>query len=41
MHELLRYEFEFEFEVPATYPAIAPEIQIPELDGKTGAGITR
>ena len=37
MHELLRYEFEFEFEVPATYPAIAPEIQIPELDGKTGA----
>ena len=23
-------------QVPATYPVTAPEIQIPELDGKTG-----
>ena len=35
MHELLRHEFAFEFDVPATYPATAPEIRIPELDGKT------
>lgn len=35
MHELLKYEFDFEFEIPATYPATAPEIQLPELDGKT------
>ena len=72
IHELLRYEFEFEFEVcnvsprvcgaedgnayhhllrallmhhqcnqvPATYPVTAPEIQIPELDGKTGDGLS-
>lgn len=24
-----------QFEIPATYPATAPEIEIPELDGKT------
>jgi len=35
IHSLLKYEFPFEFEVPATYPATAPEIKIPELDGKT------
>lgn len=35
VHELLKYEFDFEFEIPATYPSTAPEIQIPELDGKT------
>ena len=35
VHDLLRYEFAFEFETPATYPATAPEIRIPELDGKT------
>ena len=35
MHELLRHEFAFEFDIPATYPATAPEIRIPELDGKT------
>ena len=35
IHELLKYEFDFEFDVPATYPTTAPEIQLPELDGKT------
>lgn len=35
VHELLKYEFDFEFDIPATYPSTAPEIQIPELDGKT------
>ena len=35
IHNLLKYEFPFEFEIPATYPATAPEIKIPELDGKT------
>lgn len=35
IHSLLKYEFPIEFEIPATYPATAPEIKIPELDGKT------
>ncbi len=35
VHNLLRHEFAFEFDIPATYPATAPEIRIPELDGKT------
>lgn len=35
VHELQRYEFSFEFDVPATYPTTAPEIRIPELEGKT------
>ncbi|VDP05582.1 unnamed protein product [Soboliphyme baturini] len=34
-HELLKYEFDVEFEIPVMYPVIAPEIAIPELDGKT------
>ncbi|XP_071656565.1 ubiquitin-fold modifier-conjugating enzyme 1 isoform X1 [Patagioenas fasciata] len=35
IHELLKYEFGIEFDIPVTYPATAPEIAIPELDGKT------
>ncbi|CAG0922064.1 unnamed protein product [Notodromas monacha] len=35
VHELLKYEFDVEFDIPVTYPATAPEIAIPELDGKT------
>ncbi|KAH8327038.1 hypothetical protein KR074_001072 [Drosophila pseudoananassae] len=35
MHELLRYEFDVEFDIPVTYPTTAPEIALPELDGKT------
>ncbi|NWJ00970.1 UFC1 enzyme, partial [Crypturellus undulatus] len=35
IHELLKYEFAIEFDIPVTYPGTAPEIAIPELDGKT------
>jgi len=35
IHELLKYEFDVEFDIPVLYPTIAPEIAIPELDGKT------
>uniref|UniRef100_A0A8C2APV5 Ubiquitin-fold modifier-conjugating enzyme 1 n=1 Tax=Cyprinus carpio TaxID=7962 RepID=A0A8C2APV5_CYPCA len=35
IHELLKYEFDMEFDIPVTYPATAPEVAIPELDGKT------
>ena len=34
-HEMLKYEFDVEFDIPVTYPATAPEIALPELDGKT------
>ncbi|GIY73881.1 ubiquitin-fold modifier-conjugating enzyme 1 [Caerostris extrusa] len=35
IHELMKYEFAIEFDIPVTYPTTAPEIAIPELDGKT------
>ncbi|XP_055704478.1 ubiquitin-fold modifier-conjugating enzyme 1 [Phlebotomus papatasi] len=35
IHNLLKYEFDVEFDIPVTYPATAPEIALPELDGKT------
>nr|XP_012145555.1 PREDICTED: ubiquitin-fold modifier-conjugating enzyme 1 isoform X2 [Megachile rotundata] len=35
IHNLLKYEFEIEFDIPVTYPTTAPEIALPELDGKT------
>ncbi|XP_076162603.1 ubiquitin-fold modifier conjugating enzyme 1 isoform X2 [Ptiloglossa arizonensis] len=35
IHNLLKYEFEIEFDIPVTYPITAPEIALPELDGKT------
>ncbi|XP_028910997.1 ubiquitin-fold modifier-conjugating enzyme 1 [Ornithorhynchus anatinus] len=35
IHDLLKYEFDLEFDIPVTYPGTAPEIAIPELDGKT------
>lgn len=35
IHELLKYEFEIEFDIPVTYPTTAPEIALPFLDGKT------
>ena len=35
VHELLKYEFDLEFDIPVTYPQTAPELQLPELDGKT------
>ncbi len=31
----VKYEFGICFDIPVTYPATAPEIKIPELDGKT------
>ncbi|KAG8507191.1 Ubiquitin-fold modifier-conjugating enzyme 1 [Galemys pyrenaicus] len=34
-HDLLKYEFDIEFYIPITYPTTAPEIAVPELDGKT------
>ncbi|KAH1011043.1 hypothetical protein HUJ04_000487 [Dendroctonus ponderosae] len=34
-HEQLKYEFDVEFDIPVTYPTTAPEIALPELDGKT------
>ena len=34
VHNLIKYEFDWQFEIPATYPATAPEIELPELDGK-------
>mmetsp|Transcript_29875 Transcript_29875/g.75177 ORF Transcript_29875/g.75177 Transcript_29875/m.75177 type:complete len:161 (-) Transcript_29875:138-620(-) len=35
IYQMQKYEFDFEFELPVTYPTTAPEIMIPELDGKT------
>ncbi|WZN60836.1 ubiquitin-fold modifier-conjugating enzyme 1 [Chloropicon roscoffensis] len=35
IHNLLKYEFDLEFDIPVTYPMTSPEIQLPELDGKT------
>lgn len=35
VHNLIKYEFDFQFDIPATYPAVAPEIELPELEGKT------
>jgi ufm1-conjugating enzyme 1 len=35
VHELIKYEFKVQFDIPVTYPATAPEIEIPELEGKT------
>nr|QBH72958.1 ubiquitin-fold modifier-conjugating enzyme 1 [Encarsia formosa] len=35
IHNLMKYEFDVEFDIPVTYPTTAPEIALPELDGKT------
>mmetsp|Transcript_16647 Transcript_16647/g.28850 ORF Transcript_16647/g.28850 Transcript_16647/m.28850 type:complete len:172 (-) Transcript_16647:292-807(-) len=35
IHNLVRYEFDLQFDIPVTYPETAPEIELPELDGKT------
>lgn len=35
IHDLMKYEFDIEFDIPVTYPATAPEVALPELDGKT------
>lgn len=35
IQNFLKYEFDIEFDIPVTYPSTAPEIALPELDGKT------
>ena len=35
IHELVRYEFELVFDIPATYPETPVELTLPELDGKS------
>lgn len=35
IHDLLNYESDMKFDIPITYPTIAPEIIAPELSGKT------
>ena len=35
VHNLLKYEFDLQFDIPVTYPATAPELELPEIDGKT------
>ncbi|KVI06816.1 Ubiquitin-conjugating enzyme/RWD-like protein [Cynara cardunculus var. scolymus] len=35
VHNLLKYEFDLQFDIPVTYPATAPELELPQLDGKT------
>lgn len=34
-YDQIRYEFQLEFEIPVTYPAAAPELKLPELEGLT------
>ena len=35
MHNLVRYEFDLHFEIPAAYPSAPMDLELPELDGKT------
>ena len=35
MHEMKKYEFDLEFDLPVAYPQAPPELALPELDGKT------
>ena len=35
IHEYVKYEFDLQFEIPATYPATPIEMELPQLDGKT------
>lgn len=35
MHNLSKYEFDLQFEIPATYPSTPIELELPQLDGKT------
>ena len=35
MLNLVRYEFDLQFEIPAAYPASPMDLELPELDGKT------
>ncbi|EKX41075.1 hypothetical protein GUITHDRAFT_74934, partial [Guillardia theta CCMP2712] len=35
IYEMKKYEFDLKFDIPVSYPATAPELMLPELDGKT------
>ena len=35
VYEMVKYEFDLEFEIPATYPLAPIQMCLPELDGKT------
>lgn len=35
VHNLLKYEFDLQFDVPVTYPTTPMELELPELEGKT------
>ena len=34
IHNMLKYDFDLQFEIPATYPQTAIELELPELEGK-------
>ena len=35
VHNLVKWEFDLRFEIPAAYPHSPMELELPELDGKT------
>jgi ufm1-conjugating enzyme 1 len=35
MHNMVKYEFLLQFEIPAAYPSSPMDLELPELDGKT------
>merc|ERR1719401_1072743 len=35
IHDLHKYQFKLQFEIPAGYPKVPIELELPELDGKT------
>ncbi|CAN6560525.1 unnamed protein product [Malus baccata var. baccata] len=35
VYNLLKYEFDLQFNILITYPATVPELELPQLDGKT------
>eukprot|EP00922_Rhytidocystis_sp_ex-Travisia-forbesii_P061764 GHVS01091477.1.p1 GENE.GHVS01091477.1~~GHVS01091477.1.p1 ORF type:complete len:158 (+),score=16.74 GHVS01091477.1:116-589(+) len=35
MHQMVKYEFDLQFEIPAGYPMTPIELELPQLDGKT------
>jgi ufm1-conjugating enzyme 1 len=35
VHDLVRYTFKLQFEIPANYPSTPIELELPELEGKT------
>ena len=34
-HGPIKYGFDLEFDIPVSHPSVAPELALPELDGKT------